>query len=231
MWNRHREFEIHDIHEIGWGTKLFITFELKVIRHEERERETQSFYADCFYIVSSQPNQRAAPVAHKVVCPRPGMNLDSLVWRQELNFPTFSKSQNPQPTLPGMTSFTAPSPISYLGFLFWHLWTTHPPRVRVNTCAHVCTWLTHALSRKVLILTKPKDKIYKTKSLRNYITPCRFLFFFLFVVSCFFLFFFFFFRNELHYDVAFFWDSSQLTQVCYSVYNTWNLCEQTKIDR
>ena len=41
------------------GTKLFITFELKVIRHEERE--TQSFYADCFYIVSSQPNQRAAP--------------------------------------------------------------------------------------------------------------------------------------------------------------------------
>ena len=41
----------------------FITFELKVIRHEERE--TQSFYADCFYIVSSQPNQRAAPIAHK----------------------------------------------------------------------------------------------------------------------------------------------------------------------
>ncbi len=30
--------------------------------------------------------------------------------------------------------------------------------------------LTHALSRKVLILTKPKGKIYKTKSIRNYIT-------------------------------------------------------------
>ena len=28
----------------------FITFQLKVIRHEERERHTQSFYADCFYI-------------------------------------------------------------------------------------------------------------------------------------------------------------------------------------
>ena len=41
----------------------FITFELKVIRHEERE--TQYFYADCFYIVSSQPNQRAAPVTQK----------------------------------------------------------------------------------------------------------------------------------------------------------------------
>ena len=34
------------LYEIGSGTKLFITFELKVIRHEERV--TQSFYADCF---------------------------------------------------------------------------------------------------------------------------------------------------------------------------------------
>ena len=61
----------------------FITIELKVIRHEERE--TQSFYTDCFYIVSSQTNQRAAPVAHKVVWPRPSLNVDSLVRRQELN--------------------------------------------------------------------------------------------------------------------------------------------------
>ena len=67
------------------GTKLFITFELKVIRHEEREKETQSFYAECFYIVSSQPNQRAAPVAYKFVWPRPAQNLDSLIRRQELN--------------------------------------------------------------------------------------------------------------------------------------------------
>ena len=29
--------------------------------------------------------------------------------------------------------------IFYLGFLFWHLWATHPPRERVNTCAQVCT--------------------------------------------------------------------------------------------
>ena len=95
VWNRHRESEIHDIHEIGSGTKFFITFELKVIRHEERD--TQSFYADCFYIVSSQHNERAAPVADKVVWPRPALNLDSLVRRQELNSQLFLKSQ---PTLP-----------------------------------------------------------------------------------------------------------------------------------
>ena len=62
------------------GTKLFITFELKVIRHEERE--TQSFYADCFYIC---PKPHAAPVAYKFVWPHPALNLDSLVQRQELN--------------------------------------------------------------------------------------------------------------------------------------------------
>ena len=69
-----------------------------------------------------------------------------------------------------MTSFTSPGHNSYLGFLFWHLWIIHPTHARINTSAHVCTKLTHALSRKVLSLTKPKGKIYKTKSLGHYIT-------------------------------------------------------------
>ena len=128
-----------------------------------RERHTQSFYADCFYIFSSQPNQCAAPVAHKFVCPHPALNLDPLVRRQELNSLTFSKSQNPQPTLPGLTSFPPPSHISCLGFLFWHLWTTHPPCTHVNACAQ-CLHLTNPCTKpKVLILTKPKGKIYKNE--------------------------------------------------------------------
>ena len=57
-----------------------------------------------------------------------------------------------------------------LGFLFWHLWTTHPLRACVNTSAQVCAQITNMLSRKVLSLTKPKGKIYKTKSLGHYIT-------------------------------------------------------------
>ena len=40
MWNRHRESKTRETHEIVSGTKLFITFELKVIQHEERERDT-----------------------------------------------------------------------------------------------------------------------------------------------------------------------------------------------
>ena len=50
---------------------------------------------------------------------------------------------------------------------------THPTHGRVNTCAHVCTELTHALSRKVLSLTELKGKIYKTKSLGHYITQLK----------------------------------------------------------
>ena len=69
-----------------------------------------------------------------------------------------------------MTSLISPGLNSSLGFLFWYLWMTHPLRARANTCAHICTLLTHALNRKVLILPKLKGKIYKTKSLRNYIT-------------------------------------------------------------
>ena len=64
-----------------------------------------------------------------------------------------------------------------LGFLFWHQWTTHPPRARVNTCAQVCPELTHVLSRKVFNLTKPKGKIYKTKSLGHYITLLQWVIF------------------------------------------------------
>ena len=74
MLNRHKESKNTNLYEIGSGTKLFITFELKVIRHEERE--TQFFYADYFYIFSSQPNQPTAPVAHKVVWPRPALKVN-----------------------------------------------------------------------------------------------------------------------------------------------------------
>ena len=63
-----------------------------------------------------------------------------------------------------------PGNISYLGFLLRDLWLSHPPHTRVNTCAQ-CVHLTNQCNkRKVLCLTKPKGKIYKTKSLWNYIS-------------------------------------------------------------
>ena len=104
------------LYEIGSVTKLLFTFlSLKVFRHEERERHTQSFYADCFDIVSSQPNQHTAPVAHKFVWPRPALKVNLLLPRQELNSLLFLKSQ---PTLLVRDVIHTPGPNSYLGFLF-----------------------------------------------------------------------------------------------------------------
>ena len=117
-------------HEIGSGTKLLFTFlSLKVFRHEERE--TQSFYVDCFYIVSSKPNQRAAPVAHKVVWPRPGQNLNSLVRRQELNSLTFLKSPKSLAQASGTWRHSHPQvPFTIWGFYFDKCeWRILPARV------------------------------------------------------------------------------------------------------
>ncbi len=58
----------------------------------------------------------------------------------------------------------------YQGFLFWHLRMTHPPRTRVNTCAQSLHLTNPCTKRNVLSLTKPKGRIYKTKSLGHYIT-------------------------------------------------------------
>ena len=146
------------------SVRIFITFEFKGYS-TWGEREIQSFYADCFYIVSSQPNQRAASVAHKFVWPRPALNLDSLVRWQELNSLLFLKSQNPQPTLPVRDVTYIPWSQFLSGiFILTSLNDTSSPRALM---LHLINpWA----KRKVLILIKQKVKIHKPKSLRNYIT-------------------------------------------------------------
>ena len=127
-----------------------------------RKREAQSFNDDFF------------------ICPPPPITCDThrKASASSESQPSSSNARTPLNSLSSnlssrfrcMTSFTSPGHIFYQGFPLWHLWMTHPLRARVNTCAHVCTWLTHALSWKFLSLTKPKGKIYKTKSLSHYIT-------------------------------------------------------------
>ena len=52
----------------------------------------------------------------------------------------FKITKNPSPSLLSMTSFTSPVVILYLGFSLWHLWLSHPPRARMNTCVNVRTY-------------------------------------------------------------------------------------------
>ena len=93
----------------------FITFELKVIRHEERERHTQSFYAGCFYICSKP---RAAP--HLQTTGLASAGPESQPSRSDAGTQLTAFSQIPQilsPRFRCMTSFTPSGPISYLGFI------------------------------------------------------------------------------------------------------------------
>ena len=148
-------------------TKLFITFELKVFWHEERE--TQSFFAGSFYIVRSQPNQRVAPVAHKFVWARPALNLDSCSEAGTQLPDFFSNLKILSPRSSCVTSLTWPSQIPIWDFYFdiseWLILSA-----RAWTPALMLHLTNPYAKQKVLCLTKPKGKIYKTKSLRNYIT-------------------------------------------------------------
>ena len=147
----------------GSGTKLFITFLSLRFFYMRRERHTQflsklTFLSEPHYVrhISLTPTGLAEARS----------KIDCLPLDLNLNYLFIFKS----PKSSALPSFTSPDVISYLGFLLWHPWLSHPPRARVNTCAQ-CVHLTNPCTkRKVLSLTKPKNKIYKTKSLRNYIT-------------------------------------------------------------
>ena len=109
----------------------FITFELKVIRRAERE--TQSFYADCFYIC---PKPRAAP--HLQTTGLASVATESQPSRSDAGtqLRAFSNLKILSPRFRCVTSLTSPGPIYYLGFYYdiseWHILSA-----RVNTCVNV----------------------------------------------------------------------------------------------
>ena len=158
--------------------ETFITSLSLGFQHEEREK--QSFYADCSSIISSQltdPTNVRAHTPQSTNCTGLAQvrKINSLCLNSNLNsLLLFKITKNPSPLLPGMTSFTSPVPFSIWGF-YWDICDCHILPARVWTPA-LMSAPTHVLSRKVLSLTKPKDKIYKTKndnikkSFRNYIT-------------------------------------------------------------
>ena len=150
------------------GTKLLFTFlSLKAFQHVERD----TIFL-CWLLLhcqlSTQPTRGARSAQIRLALP----SSESRLSRSEAGTQLTAFSQIPKsPAMLPVHDVTHIPRSQFLsGLLFWHLWMTHPPRARVNTCTHVCTELTHALSQKVLILTKLKGKIYKMKSLRNYIT-------------------------------------------------------------
>ena len=103
----------------------FITFVLKVIRHEERE--TQSFYADCFYIC---PKPRAVSHLQTTGLASAGLESQPSCSDAGTQLTAFLKSLKSS-ALSGMTSFTSPGRISYLGiFILTSVKDTFSPHAR-----------------------------------------------------------------------------------------------------
>ena len=143
---------------------FLLPLSLKVLRH--KERETQSFYAG--FSICPRPT-RVAPVAHKFVWPQRAPKVEPSRSESSSQLTDFFQiPQNPPRTLP--VHYVIHIPKSYQGFLFWHLWMTHPPLARAWTPALMLHLTNPCAKRKVLSLTKPKGKIYETKSLGHYIT-------------------------------------------------------------
>ena len=118
--------------------------------------------------LSTQPTRSACSAQIRLASPRSECRLSRSAAGTQLT----AFSQIPKilgPLFRCMTSFTPPGHISYLEFYFdiceWRIlpactWTPALMLHLTNQCT----------KRKVLILTKPKGKIYKTKSLRHNIT-------------------------------------------------------------
>ena len=166
MWNRHRESEIHDIHEIGSGTKLFIhLFKFKGFS-TWGERDTIFLYWLLLHCqLSTQPTRGARSAQSRLASPR----SESQSSRSDAGTHLTAFSQIPAPVSGAWRHSRPRVPISIWDFYFdiseWHIlsaraWTPALMLHLTNPCS----------KRKVFILPKPKGKIYKTKSLRHYIT-------------------------------------------------------------
>ena len=160
MWNRHRESEIH---EIGSGTKLYYLW----VKGYSTWAEKDTIFL-CWLLLHRQPTRRArsAQIRLASTCLE-SQPSSSGAGIQLTDFFQISKSSahtsgvwrhlHPLVSIPIWDFYFD---ISEWHILSAHAWTPALMLHLTNPCA----------KRKVLILTKPKGKIYKTKSLRNYIT-------------------------------------------------------------
>ena len=149
MWNRHNVHKMFINIYRNPKTRNWFRYETFIYLFEfkgfstwgERERErhthTHTIFLCWLLLHRQQPTRGTRSAQIRLASP----SSESRHFRSEAGtqLSAFLKSPNPQPTLPRMTSFTSPGTNTYLGFLFWHLWMTHPLRARVNTCAHVCS--------------------------------------------------------------------------------------------
>ena len=135
MWNRQRESKIHDIHEIGSGTKLYYLWVKSYSTWGERERHNLSMLTAFI----SAPYHVRHPICKLLVSPRRALKINLPVWTQELNSLLFLKSPKSSAHFRWRTSFTPLVTFPIRGFILTSGNDASSPRTCLNTCAHVCT--------------------------------------------------------------------------------------------
>ena len=86
--------------------------------------------------LSTQPTRSARSAQIRLASPR----SESRLSRSEAGTQLTAFSQIPKSSAHASGAWrhsTSPALNSYLGFLFWPLWMTHPLRAQVNTCVNV----------------------------------------------------------------------------------------------
>ena len=157
MLNRHRESENTKLVQV----RNFIIFELKVFWHEEREIDTIFL---CWLLLHRQLSTQPTRAQIRLASAGPEIQPSSEAGTQPTAFAQIWAHAS------GAWCHSHPLVlISILDFYFdiseWHIlsaraWTPALMLHLTNPCA----------KRKVLILTKPKGKIYNRESLCHYIT-------------------------------------------------------------
>ena len=125
------------------GTKRLLTLFDLVFQHEERETQILQWWLFLHPSSVHSPAELSAQSQNlnsltQQTCgasrrpqldwPRPGSNLNWLLFQRSPKFLAHRFRA---------WCHSHPSPISYLGFLLWHLWLSHPPRASVNCTQYV----------------------------------------------------------------------------------------------
>ena len=137
VWNRHRESEIHDIHEIGSGTKLYYLW----LKGYSTWGERDTLFL-CWLLLHLPQTTGGTPSANYWSGLGEPRKSTFLFRRRNSTHCVFSNPPNPQLSLPVNDVIPTPWSHSLFGVLFWHLWITHHPRVRMKNL-HSCFHLTN----------------------------------------------------------------------------------------
>ena len=164
MWNRHGESKTTKLYEIGSGTKHFITFELKGFSTWGERDIIFICWLLLYRQLSTQPTRGTRSAQSPLASMSPESQPSSSEMGTQLFFSQISAKASGAWRHPN-TLVAIPIWDFYFDIFKWHI---------LAACAWTPALMLHlnnpGAMQKVLSLTKPKGKIYKTKSLANNIT-------------------------------------------------------------